>query len=306
MPRFLTPVSSLAVLAALTCSSCASVQSSQVQSSQPVPDHGRSAASTQFVAAGVGGSEWTAVSYTAASVVTAAPAAEEADVANELAEVPVETVALANEPVRRADETLIAVAVAEPALVEDAVQLRAVRAPVRMELSQTRRRVVLLPGVGAREPAAGPDLSREGPGEAGLSSLGADVAYARAVVVVGDGGRREVRYVDVRASPLDLGADAGCGAGAVATGLRLRGVRASALRLGMRGEAVRAAQQLLCAAGYGAGADGVFDRDVDQAVRRFQRDHNASGRGRRLSVDGALGYQTRQALEAAVAARSVR
>ncbi len=203
-----------------------------------------------------------------------------------------------------ADGTLIAVVVDEPAPLEDPVQLRAAQAPVRMELAQTRRRVVLLPGVAGREPAPSSIPALEPSAELDASS--ARVVYSRALVVVGEGGRREVRYVDVRPSPLDLGATTGCGSGAVETGLRLRGVRATPLRLGMEGDAVRAVQQLLCVAGYDAGTDGVFDRGVDRAVRQFQQAHNESGRGRRLSVDGAFGPQTRRALEAAVAARSSR
>ena len=203
-------------------------------------------------------------------------------------------------PLVASEGGLIATVVDEPAPVEDPVQLRAARAPVRMELAQARRRVVLLPGVAAREPEPAEALVFESPSDAASTER---VVYSRAVVVVGEGGRREVRYVDAKSSPLDVGASVGCGAGTLELGLRLRGVRSSPLRLGMQGEAVRAAQYLLCAAGYEVGTDGVFDRDVDRAVRQFQRDHNASGRGRQLSVDGAFGYRTRQALEAAVAAR---
>ena len=198
-----------------------------------------------------------------------------------------------------ADGSLVATPVDELAPVEDPVQLRAPRAPVRMELAQTRRRVVLLPGVASREPVPAPDATLP---IAAPDSSGAHVIYSRAVVVVGEGGRREVRYVERRAAALDLGADVGCGENALEIGLRLRGVRSTPLRRGMRGDAVKAAQQLLCVAGYETGLDGEFDAETDRAVRDFQRDHNAAGRGRRLTVDGAFGYRTRQAVEAAIAA----
>ena len=208
------------------------------------------------------------------------------------------------EVVDTSGDGLIAVPVAAPAPVEDPVQFRAPRAPVRMELSQTRRRVVLLPGVAAREPVATHAATFEAPSHEPLAADAAShVVYSRAMVVVGEGGRREVRYVSPRGAALDLGADAGCGAGAVQIGLQLRGLRATALRRGMRGDAVRAMQSLLCAAGYEVDRDGVFDGALDGTVRQFQRDHNASGRGRPLSVDGAFGARTRQAVEAAIAAR---
>jgi lysozyme family protein len=70
----------------------------------------------------------------------------------------------------------------------------------------------------------------------------------------------------------------------------------------VRGDAVEAAQQLLCVADDEAGMDGAFDAGPDRAVRDFQRDRDAPGRGRRLSVDGPVGYRTRQAVEAAIAA----
>ena len=198
------------------------------------------------------------------------------------------------------DPPLVAVGlvVAEPAPVEDPVQFEAPQAPVRMALSQARRRVVLLPGVGERDasvPAAVP-VSSDAAGR---------VVYSRAIVVVGDDGRREVRYVDSRPGPLDLGAVAGCDGSPIGSApLRLRGLRATALRRGMRGEAVRVGQHLLCAAGYAVRATGVFDGETDRAVRAFQRAHNAAGRGRALSVDGALGTKTRQALEGAIATRT--
>lgn len=190
----------------------------------------------------------------------------------------------------------------EPAPVEDPVQFEAPRAPVRMALSQTRRRVVLLPGVGERDadaPAAAPTSTA--PDDAGR------VVHSRAVVVVGADGQREVRYVDARPGPVDLGAVVGCdGAPVGAAPLRLRGLRASSLRRGMRGDAVRVGQHLLCAAGHPVPATGAFDGATDQAVRAFQRAHNAAGWGRPLSVDGVLGPKTRRALEAAVAARPTR
>lgn len=195
-------------------------------------------------------------------------------------------------------DDLIATVVEEPAPVEDSTQLRALRAPVRMELAQARRQVVLLPGVSQREPVP-PSASAPVPEGSG------HVVYSRAIVVVGEGGRREVRYVDARPAALDLGAPTpGCGEGALDIGMRLRGVRATPLRLGMRGDAVRAVQHLLCAAGHATEADGVFDREMDRAVRDFQRFHNASGPAEVLAVDGAVGPRTRRALEIAIASRN--
>ena len=191
----------------------------------------------------------------------------------------------------------VGVVVDSPAPVEDPVQFDAPRAPVRMELAQARRRVVLLPGVGARDAEAAPPpaVTSDAPGR---------VVYSRAVVVAGADGRREVRYLDARTVALDLGGVVGCdGAPLGSATLRLRGLRGSALRRGMRGDAVRVGQHLLCAAGHAVEATGVYDGATDRAVRAFQRAHNAAGRGRPLSVDGALGAKTRAALEAAVAAR---
>lgn len=195
-----------------------------------------------------------------------------------------------------ASASLLASVVEEPVPVEDPVQFQAPRAPVRMELAQTRRRVVLLPGVSSREPSPEPLPALEAAPESDASG----VVYSRAVVIVGPTGQREVRYVDARA-PLDLGAAPSCGD--LEVGLRLRGLRSSPLRRGMRGDAVRAAQQLLCAAGFEAGNDGVYDAEVVRAVRDLQAAHNEAGQGRRLAVDGVFGYRTRQATEAAIARR---
>lgn len=68
-----------------------------------------------------------------------------------------------------------------------------------------------------------------------------------------------------------------------------------ALKKGSRGEAVRALQERLAAAGQEAKADGVFGKDTRQAVRAFQE---AEG----LEVDGVVGRETAAALEAAGAA----
>ena len=184
--------------------------------------------------------------------------------------------------------------VEEPALVEDPVQFRHGAPPVRMELVQSRRQVVLLPGVGAREAQEAPTAR---PATAPLDDQ-SRVVTSRAAVLIGEGGRREVVYLSARPAALDLGAETDCGPGALESGRRLRGTGVTSLRRGMRGDAVEAAQTLLCLAGYPeAGAAGVFDADMDAAVRAFQADHDG------LAVDGALGPRTRRALDAAVQAR---
>lgn len=184
--------------------------------------------------------------------------------------------------------------VEEPAVVEDPVQIRRGAPPVRMELVQSRRRVVLLPGVGDQEARTAPTVR---PTAAPIDSQ-SRIVTSRAAVLIGEAGQREVVYLSARPAALDLGAETGCGTGAIETGRRLRGTGVTSLRRGMRGDAVRAAQTLLCLAGHAeAGEAGVFDAEMDAAVRAFQR--NEGG----LAVDGALGPMTRRALDAAVQAR---
>lgn len=67
--------------------------------------------------------------------------------------------------------------------------------------------------------------------------------------------------------------------------------RLQQLSSGARGEAVRQLQTLLSSLGYSPGPiDGVFGRQTELALRRYQRD-------RGLVVDGVLGRQTLAALE---------
>lgn len=66
------------------------------------------------------------------------------------------------------------------------------------------------------------------------------------------------------------------------------------LRLGSRGEAVRALQRDLGAAGYALAADSVYGPATAAAVRRFQMDHG-------LAVDGIAGPRTLAALAEALA-----
>lgn len=197
----------------------------------------------------------------------------------------------------------------EPSAIEDPVQFRAPRAPVRVALLQTRRRVELLPGVGERD-ARWAATTESAPlvVAASVGEPASRVNYSRAVVVLGAGGEREVRYVESRPGTLDLGTVVvGCeGEPVGSSALQLRGLRQTALRRGMRGDAVLAGQHLLCAAGHAVSATGVFDPATERAVRAFQQAHNAAGRGERLSVDGALGAKTRQALDAAIAASAPR
>ena len=192
---------------------------------------------------------------------------------------------------------LVTAIVEEPAPVEDPVQFRMPRAPVRMELAQSRRRVVLLPGVGAREAEAFP-------ASVPASVTIGHVTYSRATVLVREGGTREVVFLDGRARAIDLGAVTGCDGKPFETALALRGLRATPLRRGMRGDAVRAAQDLLCAAGEAVEPTGVFDGAMDAAVRGFQRRYNERQLGPSLAVDGALGPKTRKALDVAIAART--
>lgn len=67
--------------------------------------------------------------------------------------------------------------------------------------------------------------------------------------------------------------------------------RLQQLRFGARGEAVRQLQTLLSSLGYSPGPiDGIFGRQTELALRRYQRD-------RGLVVDGTLGRPTLAALE---------
>ena len=192
---------------------------------------------------------------------------------------------------------LVTAIVEEPAPVEDPVQFRMPRAPVRMELAQSRRRVVLLPGVGQREAEAFPASVPE------AVTIG-HVTYSRATVLVREGGAREVVFLDGAAPTIDLGAVTGCDGKPFETALALRGLRATPLRRGMRGDAVRAAQDLLCAAGETVDPNGIFDTVMDAAVRSFQRGYNERDLGPALVVDGALGPKTRKALDVSIAART--
>ena len=63
-------------------------------------------------------------------------------------------------------------------------------------------------------------------------------------------------------------------------------------KVGYRGENVKMVQRTLAAKGYGVGkhgVDGMFGRDTEFAVKRFQRDH-------KLSVDGMVGPATQKVL----------
>lgn len=76
------------------------------------------------------------------------------------------------------------------------------------------------------------------------------------------------------------------------------------LRRGDRGEYVTLAQAELINQGYScgsSGADGVFGKDTEAAVKRFQNDHTGSD-GKPLKVDGIIGRETWFALDAATPA----
>ena len=64
------------------------------------------------------------------------------------------------------------------------------------------------------------------------------------------------------------------------------------LRKDSRGEAVRALQERLSAAGFDTGVDGVFGKKTEEQVRAFQQDQG-------LQVDGVVGKQTAGALPTA-------
>src|SRR5690625_2831689 len=71
------------------------------------------------------------------------------------------------------------------------------------------------------------------------------------------------------------------------------------LAKGDKGAAVKAMQSKLVALGYGvgkAGVDGIFGKDSDKALRKFQADYG-------LAVDGKYGAQSKGALERAKPAK---
>lgn len=73
------------------------------------------------------------------------------------------------------------------------------------------------------------------------------------------------------------------------------------LRRGDRGQYVTLAQTELINQGYScgaSGADGIFGKDTEAAVKRFQNDHTGSD-GKPLKVDGVIGAQTWAALDGA-------
>jgi peptidoglycan hydrolase-like protein with peptidoglycan-binding domain len=66
------------------------------------------------------------------------------------------------------------------------------------------------------------------------------------------------------------------------------------LKNGSKGENVKKVQQMLRELGYGigsAGVDGIFGKDTENAVKKFQKDWG-------LSVDGIVGNQTLESLKA--------
>ena len=66
------------------------------------------------------------------------------------------------------------------------------------------------------------------------------------------------------------------------------------LRLGSRGDAVKALQQSLVACGYAVPVDGEFGPSTEAAVKKLQK-------GCHFTVDGVVGPQTWTALVKAVA-----
>ena len=175
------------------------------------------------------------------------------------------------------------------------------------------RRVVLLPGVSEREASEGVTS-----GPARWQEVGREAApdvrrdpasnNAEAFVRVGLSGERTVTFRErpVVATAYGVGtsgrrtgsACAASAGGVVLDEAALRGLRTTPLRYGMRGPAVRAAQLLLCAAGYDLEVDGLYGGWTVAVVKGFQRNYNASDPPYRLRVDGKIGQDTRQALEA--------
>jgi putative chitinase len=86
----------------------------------------------------------------------------------------------------------------------------------------------------------------------------------------------------------------GAGGGGSATAPSGGGAR-PVLRMGARGDQVKALQDLLCKAGFGVVADGDFGAGTDAVVKAFQA---AKG----LAADGVVGPASWQALDAAAAA----
>ena len=181
------------------------------------------------------------------------------------------------------------------------------------------RRVVLLPGVSkaieperaAASPAQWQRVSQGGvPSPPELSDVQRDPSLnnAEAFVTVGVAGERTVTFRErpVVATTYGVGtsgrrAGSACAAsagGAVLDEAALRGLRVTPLRYGMKGQAVRAAQLLLCTAGYDLEVDGIYGGWTVAVVKGFQRNHNASNPPYRLRVDGKIGTDTRKALEA--------
>ena len=78
------------------------------------------------------------------------------------------------------------------------------------------------------------------------------------------------------------------------------------IRKGDRGPYVLLCQEDLITLGYDVGktgADGIFGKNTEAAVRNFQRDHDDPD-GRALKIDGVVGPKTWGAIDAALAAKT--
>ena len=76
-------------------------------------------------------------------------------------------------------------------------------------------------------------------------------------------------------------------------------VQKPTIRRGDRGEYVKICQEELLALGYDVGktgADGIFGKNTEAAVKQFQREHNDMD-GNPLKVDGIVGQKTWGALD---------